>query len=104
MDKNEVITLEDRGFIQVKGVEAKDFLQNIVTNNIEKAKNNSTVFSSILTPQGKYLFEFFIIKLNDNYLLECEKKSNKYFPWGVKIEENIVEFCVTFSTSLVTIF
>ena len=74
MDKNEVITLEDRGFIQVKGVDAKDFLQNIVTNNIEKVTSNSTVFSSILTPQGKYLFEFFILKLEDTYLIECEKE------------------------------
>jgi len=74
MEKNEVITLEDRGFIQVNGPDAKDFLQNIVTNDIEKATNNSTVFSSILTPQGKYLFEFFILKLKDGYLLECEKK------------------------------
>jgi len=75
MEKNEVITLEDRGFIQVNGSEAKDFLQNIVTSNIEKVNNNSTLFSSILTPQGKYLFEFFVLKLKDSYLLECEKKS-----------------------------
>jgi len=75
MEKNEVITLEDRGFIQVTGPEAKDFLQNIVTNDIEKVTNNSTIFSSILTPQGKYLFEFFVLKLKDSYLLECEKKS-----------------------------
>jgi len=75
MEKNEVITLEDRGFIQVKGIEAKDFLQNIVTNDIEKVTDQFTVFSSILTPQGKYLFDFFILKLKDGYLLECEKKS-----------------------------
>jgi len=75
MEKNEVITLEDRGFIQVNGPEAKDFLQNIVTNDIEKVTSSSTVFSSILTPQGKYLFEFFILKLKDTYLIECEKKS-----------------------------
>ena len=75
MEKNEVITLEDRGFIQVKGPEAKDLLQNIVTNDMEKVTNSSTVFSSILTPQGKYLFEFFVLKLKDDYLLECEKKS-----------------------------
>ena len=74
MEKNEVITLKDRGFIQVKGVEAKDFLQNIVTNDLEKATSKSTIFSSILTPQGKYLFEFFILKLEDGYLLESEKK------------------------------
>ena len=76
MEKNEVITLEDRGFIQVNGAEAKDFLQNIVTNDIEKVTNSSTIFTSILTPQGKYLFEFFILKLKDSYLLECEKKSS----------------------------
>ena len=77
MNKNEVITLEDRGFIQVKGVEAKDFLQNIVTNNLEKVTDRSTIFSSILTPQGKYLFEFFILKLKDSYLIECEKESTE---------------------------
>ena len=75
MEKNEVIILEDRGFIQIKGSEAKDFLQNIVTNDIEKVTSDSTVFSSILTPQGKYLFEFFVLKLKDSYLVECEKKS-----------------------------
>jgi len=77
MDKNEVITLEDRGFIQVTGAEAKDFLQNIVTNDVEKVTSSSSVFSSILTPQGKYLFEFFIIKLKDSYLIECEKESTE---------------------------
>ena len=75
MEKNEVIILEDRGLIQVHGPEAKEFLQNIVTNDMEKVTENSTIFSSILTPQGKYLFEFFVLKLKDGYLLECEKKS-----------------------------
>ena len=75
MEKNEVIILKDRGFIQINGPEAKDFLQNIVTNDIEKVTNDSTVFSSILTPQGKYLYEFFVLKLKDGYLLECEKES-----------------------------
>ena len=75
MEKNEVIILEDRGFIQVNGVEAKDFLQNIVTNDLENVTNSSTVFSSILTPQGKYLFDFFILKFKDSYILECEKVS-----------------------------
>ena len=53
MEKNEVITLEDRGFIQVNGPEAKDFLQNIVTNDIEKVTSSSTIFSSILTPRHR---------------------------------------------------
>jgi folate-binding protein YgfZ len=75
MEINEISILEDRGFIHIIGDEAKDFLQNIVTNDIEKVTNNFTVFSSILTPQGKYLYEFFILKLKNEYLLECEKES-----------------------------
>ena len=73
MEINEITVLDDRGFIQVSGDEAKDFLQNIVTNDVEKASKNFTIFSSIFTPQGKYLYEFFILKLNEGYLLECEK-------------------------------
>jgi len=75
MEINEISILKDRGFIHIIGDEAKDFLQNIVTNDIEKVTNNFTVFSSILTPQGKYLYEFFILKLKNEYLLECEKES-----------------------------
>jgi len=73
MEINETTVLDDRGFIQIKGDEAKDFLQSIVTNDIEKISKNFTLFSSIFTPQGKYLHEFFILKIENGYLLECEK-------------------------------
>jgi folate-binding protein YgfZ len=75
MEINEITILDDRGFVHITGDEAKDFLQNIVTNDIEKINENFTIFSSILTPQGKYLYEFFILKLENEYLLECEKES-----------------------------
>ena len=75
MEINETTILNDRGFIQVNGDEAKTFLQSIVTNDIEKITDNLTIFSSILTPQGKYMYEFFILKITDGYLLECEKDS-----------------------------
>jgi len=74
MEINETTILDDRGFIKINGDEAKSFLQNIVTNDIEKVSDNVTLFSSIFTPQGKYLYEFLILKFEDGYLLECEKK------------------------------
>ena len=74
METNETTVLDDRGFIKINGDEAKSFLQNIVTNDIEKIADKLTLFSSIFTPQGKYLYEFFILKFEDGYLLECEKK------------------------------
>jgi len=74
MEINETTVLDDRGFVKINGDEAKSFLQNIVTNDIEKITDSLTLFSSIFTPQGKYLYEFFILKFEDGYLLECEKK------------------------------
>lgn len=74
MEINETTILDDRGFVKINGDEAKSFLQNIVTNDIEKITDSLTIFSSIFTPQGKYLYEFFILKFEDGYLLECEKK------------------------------
>ena len=73
MEINETTVLDDRGFIQISGDEAKEFLQNIVTNDVEKVSKNLTIFSSIFTPQGKYLYDFFILKVYEGYLLECEK-------------------------------
>jgi len=71
MEKNEIIILEDRGLILVEGIEAKQFLQNIITNNIEKVNDSNSIFSAIFTPQGKYLYEFFITKNKNGYLLDC---------------------------------
>ena len=74
MEINETAVLDRRGFIQINGDEAKEFLQNIITNDVEKISENRALFSSIFTPQGKYLYEFFILKLSNGYLLECEKE------------------------------
>jgi len=65
--------LEDRGILFVEGPDAKDFLQNIITNDIEKVTENSSCFASLLSPQGKFLFDFIIIKHKKGYLIDCEK-------------------------------
>ena len=72
MEKDQIIILEDRGLISVEGVEAKDFLHNIVSNNVEKVNESNSLFSGIFTAQGKYLYEFFIIKNKEGYLLDCD--------------------------------
>ena len=75
MNMDEIYILEDRGFIFVNGEDAKDFLQNIITKDINTVTDNNSSFASILTPQGKYLVDFFIIKQDDGYLLDCEKSN-----------------------------
>ena len=71
MEKNQIVILEDRGLILVEGIDNKEFLQNIISNDIDKINESNSIFSAIFTPQGKYLYEFFIIKNKDGYLLDC---------------------------------
>ena len=73
MNKKKVYILEDRGVLFVQGKDAKEFLQNLITNDIDKVNETSSCFASLLTPQGKYLFDFLIIKHKNGYLLDCEK-------------------------------
>ena len=75
MKKNNVYILEDRGLLYISGDDSKEFLQNLITNNINKVNENNSCYSALLTPQGKYLYDFNIIKHKIGYLLDCEKKN-----------------------------
>ena len=72
MKKDQIVILEDRGLISIFGKDAKEYLQNIITNDINKVSENNSIFSALLNPQGKYLFEFFIIKSKNGYFLDCD--------------------------------
>ena len=73
MEKDQIFILKDRGVAYISGEDSKDFLQNIVTNDINKVTDVSSCFASLLTPQGKYLFDFIIVKYKQGYFLDCEK-------------------------------
>ena len=72
MEKDQIFILKDRGVIYINGDDVKNFLQNILTNDINKVDNNFSSFSSLLSPQGKYLFDFIIVKHKPGYCLACE--------------------------------
>ena len=75
MKKDQIVILKNRGAILISGDDARDFLQNIVTNDIKKVTSKNSIFSAILSPQGKYLSEFFIIQIKKGYLLDCDGDS-----------------------------
>ena len=77
MKKDNINILDDRGLISISGEDAKDFLQNIITNNIEKVNANNSIFSALFTPQGKYLHEFFLIKSDEGFFIDCDSHSTK---------------------------
>ena len=73
MNINSACILEDRGILFIDGVDAKDFLQNIITNDINKVSDHNSCFASLLNPQGKFLFEFLVIQHKKGYFIDCEK-------------------------------
>ena len=68
-----LIKLENRSVIEIGGEDARDFLQGILTNDIEIMKDDSAIYAGLLTPQGKLLFDFMIVKHKDSYLVDVEK-------------------------------
>ena len=71
--KNDVYILDDRSILYISGEDAKKFLQNLISNDINKVTDNFSCFASLLTPQGKFLFEFIIVKHKQGYFIDCEK-------------------------------
>ena len=74
MNINNVYILEDRGILFIQGTDTKEFLQNLITNDINKVDEANSCFSSLLTPQGKYLFDFLVVEHKKGYFIDCEKK------------------------------
>ncbi len=74
MNVEKVYILEDRGILYINGPDSKKFLQNLISNDIKKVSENKSCFASLLSPQGKFLFDFIVVKHKDGYFLDCEKK------------------------------
>jgi hypothetical protein len=73
MNIKNVYILDDRAILYLNGEDTKEFLQNLISNDINKVSDNNSCFTSLLSPQGKFLYEFVIIKHKSGYLIDCEK-------------------------------
>ena len=74
---NSVFILEDRAILYINGQDSKSFLQNLISNDINKVSDTSSCFASLLTPQGKFLYEFIILKHKAGYFIDCEKSQSE---------------------------
>jgi hypothetical protein len=73
MNIKNVYILDDRAILYINGEDTKEFLQNLISNDINKVSEANTCFTSLLSPQGKFLYEFIITKHKSGYLIDCEK-------------------------------
>ena len=69
MTEQTYVVLEDRGVLALAGDNARTFLQGLISNDINKVTPTQAIHAALLTPQGKYLHDFFIVEGAEGTLL-----------------------------------
>jgi len=81
MSNCKIAQLNDRTVIRITGTDADTFLKGLITNDVQPQQSDhtdealKTCFAGLLTPQGKILFDFFVIKKGDPFYLDVNPAS-----------------------------
>lgn len=70
--KTRTAHLASRALLSISGDEAVPFLQNLITCDVEDLKEGDATFGALLTPQGKILFDFLVLREADAFLLDTQ--------------------------------
>ena len=65
--------LSDRGALALRGADTRPFLQGLIRKDIATVQPDQAAYGALLTPQGKYLFDFFIVDHAGGLLLDAER-------------------------------
>ena len=66
------VPLDDRGVLAVGGADARDFLQGLISNDMERVAPGRAIYAALLNPKGRFLFDFFVVEHEGAFLLDCE--------------------------------
>ncbi len=72
MSKAFYVELPNRGAVRLEGPDRVAFLQGLVSNDVAKASADMLVYACLLTPQGKFLHDFFVRADGEALILDCE--------------------------------
>ncbi len=76
MSAAKIVRLSNRGVLSVTGRDSEKLLQSLVTNDVEGLREGEARYAALLSPQGKILFDFFIVRHGDGYLLDVPAQSS----------------------------
>lgn len=71
MSQLKLCSLKNRSLLRLSGEDVKSFLQNLITNDVDQLSENQSLYSALLTPQGKFLHDFILIQWGDHIFLDC---------------------------------
>jgi folate-binding protein YgfZ len=66
------VPLAGRGLLEIAGADRRSFLQGLISNDIHKVTRHRTIYAALLTAQGKYLHDFFVVELGEALYLDGE--------------------------------
>lgn len=69
----------NRSVISVAGDDRATFLQGLISNDIKKAGPDRAIWAAFLTPQGKFLWDLFIVEQGDAFLIDVEAERAEEF-------------------------
>jgi folate-binding protein YgfZ len=72
MGEARFILAEDRGVLRISGPDARTFLQGLVSNDVTRATAERAIYAALLTAQGKFLHDFFIVERDGALCLDAE--------------------------------
>lgn len=73
MPTNHIVPLTDRGVVRITGADATTLLDGLVTNSLARLDNQPAIHTGLLAPQGKILFDFFVIAIADGFLIDIDR-------------------------------
>lgn len=79
--------LESRGVLKLSGSELDSFLQGLISNDIREADGEKAIYAAFLTPQGKFLYDFFVIRQGDDVFLDCRAEDIPAFAKKLKMHK-----------------
>jgi folate-binding protein YgfZ len=63
---------EQRGLVAISGDDRSEFLQGLVSNDVSRVSADRAIYAALLTPQGRFLHDFFIATIGETLYLDCE--------------------------------
>jgi folate-binding protein YgfZ len=101
---NYTTILKNKRLISITGDESKDFLNNLLTNDLSSLDKKDSIYSCLLTPQGKINSHFFITKKNKEYLIIIDEELVKDFTEKINFYKLRLNIKIETINNLVVLF
>jgi tRNA-modifying protein YgfZ len=106
MAKPKIALLPDRGIVTVKGEDAEKLIQGLISNDMALLATQAALHTGVLSPQGKILFDMFVVKAPDGYCLETAREMTTrlvehFLRYKLRAKADVADACADYTVAAV---